>query len=53
MKTDDINSNVDGAVKNLSNAKTKFCLSLHYNDDSSYLFVNLKKIYKCKPDNKK
>ena len=26
----------------------KFCLSLHYNDDSSYLFVNGKKIINCK-----
>ena len=25
---------------NFSKAKTKFCLSLHYNADNSYLFVN-------------
>ena len=25
---------------NFSKAKTKFCLSLHYNTDNSYLFVN-------------
>ena len=31
---------------NFSKGKTKFCLSLHYNDDNSYLFVNGKKIYK-------
>ena len=28
--------------------KTKFCLSLHYNSDNSYLFVNGKEIYKFK-----
>ena len=25
---------------NFRKANTKFCLSLHYNDDNSYLFVN-------------
>ena len=25
---------------NFTKAKTKFCLSLHYNGDNSYLFVN-------------
>ena len=25
---------------NFSKAKTKFCLSFHYNSDSSYLFLN-------------
>ena len=30
----------------------KFCLSLHYNGDNSYLFVNGKKTYKIKADNK-
>ena len=25
-----------------------FCLSLHYNGDSSYLFVNGKEVTKCK-----
>ena len=33
---------------NFSKAKTKFCLSLHYNGDNSYLFANRKKIYKFK-----
>ena len=37
---------------NYSKAKTKFCLSLHYNDDNSYLFVNGKEIYKLKASNK-
>ena len=27
---------------NFSKAKTKFCLSLHYNNNNSYLFVNEK-----------
>ena len=35
---------------NFTKAKTKFCLSLHYNHDDSYLFVNGKEI--CKADNK-
>ena len=30
---------------------TKFCLSLHYNADDSYLFVNGKEIFKFKTDN--
>ena len=30
----------------------KFCFSLHYNADSSYLFVNGKEIFKFKADNK-
>ena len=37
---------------NFSKAKTKFCLSLHYNGDNSYLFVNGKEIYKFKASNK-
>ena len=37
---------------NFSKATTKFCLSLHYNDDNSYLFVNGKEIFKFKADNK-
>ena len=37
---------------NLSKAKTKFCLSLHYNEDNSYLFVNEKEIFTFKADNK-
>ena len=43
--TDDINDSF-GAVEqkfniNFSKTKSKFCLSLHYNSDSSYIFVNL------------
>ena len=38
------NGNVGAAEQkfsiNFSKAMTKFCLSLHYNHDSSYLFVN-------------
>ena len=30
---------------NFSKANTKFCLSLHYNADNSYLFVNGKEIF--------
>ena len=37
---------------NLSKANTIFCLSLHYNADNSYLFVNGKKIFKYEADNK-
>ena len=36
---------------NFSKAKTKFCLSLHYNGDNSYLFVSGKEIYKFKANN--
>ena len=36
---------------NLSKSETKFCLSLHYNSDNSYLFVNGKEIYKFKANN--
>ena len=32
--------------------KKKNCLSLHYNGDNSYLFFNIKKIYKSEADNK-
>ena len=32
--------------------QTKFCLSLHYNGESSYLFVNGKEIFKFKANNK-
>ena len=42
----------NGTSINLSKANTKFCLSLHYNDDNSYLFVNGKEIFKFKGDNK-
>ena len=37
---------------NFTKASTKFCLSLHYNVDNSYLFVNGKEILKFKADNK-
>ena len=37
---------------NFSKANTKFCLSLHYDVDNSYLFVNGKVIFKFKADNK-
>ena len=44
MKDDYINGSVATAEKkfsiNYNKAKAKFCLSLHYNDDNSYLFVN-------------
>ena len=46
--TDDINDSVCTAERklsiNFSKAKTKFCLSLNYNDFNSYLFVTWKKI---------
>ena len=32
--------------------RKKHCLSLHYNSDKTYLFVNGKKIYKFKPSHK-
>ena len=34
---------------NFTKANRKFCLSLHYNADNSYLFVNEKKKKKLKP----
>ena len=37
---------------NFTKANTKFCLSLHYNADNSYLFVNGKEIITFKVDNK-
>ena len=37
---------------NFSNENTKFDLSLHYNVDNSYLFVNGKQIFKFKADKK-
>ena len=37
---------------NFRKAKTKYCLSLHYNGDNSYLFVNEKEICKFKASNK-
>ena len=33
---------------NFTKANTKFCLTLHYNDDNSYLFVNRKEIFNLK-----
>ena len=38
---------------NFSKSNTKFCLSLHYNADNSYLFVNGKEILKFKISTKK
>ena len=37
---------------NFSKANTKFCMSLYYNADNSYLFVNGKEIIKFKVVNK-
>ena len=37
---------------NFTKANTKFCLSLHYSGDNSYLFVNGKEIFNFKADNK-
>ena len=37
---------------NFTKTNTKSCLSLHYNADNSYLFVNGKEIIKLKADNK-
>ena len=37
---------------NFSRSSTKFCVSLHYNGDNSYLFVNGKQVYNFKADNK-
>ena len=37
---------------NFSKESTKFCLSLHYNGDNIYFFVNGKEIFKFKADNK-
>ena len=36
---------------NFSKEKREFCLSLHYNSDNSYLFVNRKEIYNFKANN--
>ena len=35
-----------------SKANTKFCFSLHYSDDNSYLFVNVKERLNFKADEK-
>ena len=37
---------------NSTKAKTKFCFSLQYNVDNSYLYVNGKEIYNFKASNK-
>ena len=37
---------------NFSKAHTKYCLSLHFNADNSYMFVNGKGIFKFKAGNK-
>ena len=37
---------------NFTKGNTKFCLSLHYNADKIYLFVNGKEIFKFKADDK-
>ena len=39
-------------IINFNKTNTKFCLSLHYNADNSYLFVNGKDLFKFKADNK-
>ena len=36
---------------NFSKANTKFCLSLHYNENESYLYVNKTEISKFKANN--
>ena len=45
--TDGINDRIGATEQkfgiNFTKAKTKFYLSLHYNDDNSYLFINGKK----------
>ena len=54
--TDDITGSVGTSDKkfsiNFSEAKSNFCLSMHYNVSYSYLFDNGKEIYKFKADNK-
>ena len=37
---------------NFTKTNTNICLSLHYNVDNSYLFVNGKEIFKFRDDNK-
>ena len=37
---------------NFTEANTKFCLSLHYNADNNYFFVNGKEIFTFKAGNK-
>ena len=43
---------MEKAEKKLTKSNTKFCLSLHYNDDNSHLFVNGNEIIKFKANNK-
>ena len=43
-----MSSHTDNQKNNFSKAKTKFCLSLHYNDDESYLCVSKTEICKFK-----
>ena len=54
--TDDVNGSIGAAEQkfsiNFSEARTKVCLSLHYNHNNSYLSVNGKKICKFIADNK-
>ena len=46
VPTDDVNDSIGTAEQkfglNLIKRKTKFCLSLHYNDDNSYLLTRKK-----------
>ena len=53
--TSGINNSIGAAEKkfsfNFSKANTKFCLSSHYNDDESYLYVNKTEICKIKANN--
>ena len=50
--TDGVNDSTGAAEKTLSvnfgKDKAKFCLSLHYNGDESYLYVNKTEICKFK-----
>ena len=50
MKAFDPQKNILGLIllKQIQN----FCMSLHFNTDNSYLFVNGKDIFKLNPDNK-
>ena len=54
--TYEINRNFGSAEKefsiNFNKAKIKFCLSLYYNADNSYLFVNGNETYNFKANNK-
>ena len=56
VPTYDINGSFGSPEKkfiiNFTKANTNFCLSLHYNADNSYLFVNGKKIFKFETENK-